>query len=413
MLNEALRLPYRAADATGTLLVGSVLTGLTGLAVVGWLALLAVAPVVGAAATPVVFLLSLIVRGYLLRVVAAGISGQATAPSFVRWGSLLRNGARSAVVATGYFLPAAAFIGLAVGAGAATVIDPPGFSPALQAVAALAILVGGFGTLCYGLVYVYLRGAARSVLAATGSIRAALDVRRVLRLSVSGSYLGGWLVAMGLLLVGPLLVTPLVIVSLLAGLYDPVLTAVGGLLTVLVTVVLVFSSRISAAWATGRGAAPGLMPDEPAVDDGTTAPSEPTATVALSQQPPEAPAAVQVGRAVASPSTASDDSSRAAGNNDDRRIDFRMPEPTMAEGASDAQTSAIDTDASDNNTTDTEDDATKDEAADSDEAKTDDRTLATDGSTTYERATATDESGGMIDDADSDSSFEWGVVEEK
>ena len=327
MLSEALRVPFRAADSTGTLLVGTVLTGATAIATVGWIALLTVDPRLGAAATPIVFLLGLVVRGYLVGVVAAGIDDRSVAPSFVRWGSLLRDGVRSAAVSAVYALPAAVCLGLAAGAGVATVLDPPGFAGAPQVLAALAILIGGFGLLCYLLVYLYLRPAARAVLAATGSVRAAIDPRRPIRVSLSGPYLNGWLIAMGLLTVGPLLVTPLVILSALAGLYDMALGAIGGLLTLGVGVVLVFWLRISAAWVTGRGAAPALAtetdllvaPDEPPGESGETA-------VTLPDRPAEVSAAVQVGRGVDSaPGTPQQTDGGA-----DRSIDFGMPEPSTA-----------------------------------------------------------------------------------
>ena len=325
MLSEALRVPFRAADATGTLLVGTVLTGTTAIATVGWIALLTVDPWLGAAATPIVFLLGLVVRGYLVGVVAAGIDDRSVAPSFVRWGSLFRDGVRSVAVSVVYALPAAVCLGLAAGAGVATVLDPPGFGGVPQVLAALAILIGGFGLLCYLLVYLYLRPAARAVLAATGSVRAAIDPRRLLRVSLSGSYLNGWLIAMGLLTVGPLLVTPLVVLSALAGLYDVALGAIGGLLTLAIGVVLVFWLRISAAWVTGRGAAPALAtetdamvaPDEPPGESGETA-------VTLPDRPEEVSAAVQVGRGVdGAPGTPQQTDGGA-----DRSIDFGMPEPS-------------------------------------------------------------------------------------
>ena len=322
MLSEALRVPSRGTDATGTLLVGTVLTGATAVAVVGWIALLAVDLRFGAAATPIVFLLGLVVRGYLVRVVAAGINDRSVAPSFVRWGSLLRAGVRSTFVSVVYALPAAVCLGLAGGAGVATVIDPPGFAGALQVLAAVAILVGGFGLLCYLLVYLYLRPAARAVLAATGSVRAAIDPRRPLRVSLSGPYLSGWLIAMGLLTVGPLLVTPLVLLSGLAGLYDVALGAIGGLLTVGVSVVLVFWLRMSAAWVTGRGAGPALAAETASVvaPGGPPGSSGETA-VTMPDRPTEVSAAVQVGRGVDGVS-----GTQQADSGADRSLDFGMAE---------------------------------------------------------------------------------------
>jgi len=336
MLNEALRVPYRAVDTTGTLLVGAVLTGLTVVAAVGWFALLAVELLIGAAVTPIIFLLSLVVRGYLVRVVAAGISERFDAPSFVRWGSLLRTGAQSTFISAIYALPAAACAGLAGGAGAVTIIDPPGFDGIPQVLAAVAILIGGFGLLLYGLVYLYLRPAARAVLAATGSLLAAINPRRVVSVSMAGPYLAGWLIAVGLLTTGPLLVTPLLVVSVLAGRYDIALGAIGGLLTLLVTVVLLFSLRMSAAWATGRGAADALRPDSAigiAVD---ALPDTPTVVETdIPNRPTEAPAAVQVGREVAA---ATGGAVQHTDGGADQSPEFGLPEsatPTTAPAGDD------------------------------------------------------------------------------
>ncbi|ERH08063.1 MAG: hypothetical protein J07HN4v3_00428 [Halonotius sp. J07HN4] len=322
MLSEALRVPARGTDATGTLLVGTVLTGATAIAVVGWIALLAVDPRFGAAATPVVFLLGLVVRGYLVRVVAAGINDRSVAPSFVRWGSLLRDGVRSVFVSVMYVLPAAVCLGLAGGAGVATVVDPPGFEGIPQVLAAVAILIGGFGLLCYLLVYLYLRPAARAVLAATGSVRAAVNPRRLITMSLSGPYFTGWLIGMGLLTGGPLLVTPLVALSGLAGFYDQALAAIGGLLTLGVGIILVFWLRMSVAWAAGRGAGPALAAETASV----IAPGGPpgasgTATVTIPDRPTEPPATVQVGRGVDAATTIAQRSDGA-----DRSPDVGTPE---------------------------------------------------------------------------------------
>jgi hypothetical protein len=356
MLSEALRVPSRAADATGTLLVGTVLTGATAIAAVGWIALLTVDPRIGIAVTPIVFLLSLVVRGYLVGVVAAGIDDRPVAPSFVRWGSLLRDGVRSTAVSVVYALPAAVCLGLAAGAGVATVLDPPGFEGAPQVLAAVAILIGGFGLLCYLLVYLYLRPAARAVLAATGSVQAAIDPRRILAVSLSGPYLNGWLIAMGLLTVGPLLVTPLFVVSGLAGIYDVALAAIGGLLTLAVGVVLVFWLRMSAAWATGRGAASALATETGSAVSADDAPGSP---VTIADRPTEAPAAVQVGRGVETPGPTQQTDGGA-----DRSIDFGMPEPSPESGA--ALSAELTTESSADSITDAESmtDATIDDAAD-------------------------------------------------
>jgi len=312
MLSESLRVPFRADDWIGTILVGSVLTLLSWiLAVVwlvvmgtvlnsvfflGWMLVAALAPLIGVLSGLLFFLPSLVLRGYLLGVVRSGIRGESTVESFVGWGSLVRDGMRSTLISAIYLIPAAALCGLALGGGVATAVDPEGFEGVVQAIAALVILFGGFGLLIYGLVYLYVRPAARAVFASTGSVRAALDVRRVGRLSITGDYITGWLIGMGILVVGPTLLVPLLAVSLAFGVISPPVAFVGVLSTILLGIVMVFYCRVSAAYATGRGSAEGLATLYP---DAIAEPAEPQPTAPQTQtQPTEASAAIQTGRTV-------------------------------------------------------------------------------------------------------------------
>ncbi len=316
MLSESLRVPYHADDALGTILVGTILTALSIGLFFGWVFFLTVSLPLGVALTPAILVGSLVIRGYLLQVVAAGIANSPNAPSFVRWGSLVRDGWKSVVLSTCYLLPAAVLLGLAVGAGVATVVSPPGFEGALQAVAAVLIMIGGFGLLVYGLGYVYIRPAARAVLASSDSLRAALDLRRVGRLALTGDYLAGWLIGLGILLAGPALLIPLFVFAGGLGLLDPLLALFAVLCVLLASLVFLFVLRMSAAWASGRGAAPGLSTDDPPVGlrHSATAAQTSTASDQLTKRAThntEPPAAVQVGRTVRPPPASSQAESRA------------------------------------------------------------------------------------------------------
>ncbi|MFW6321837.1 MAG: DUF4013 domain-containing protein, partial [Halohasta sp.] len=258
MLSESLRVAFRADDAVGTILVGSALTLVTWLLLAGWAVALAVSYPLAAVLTVVVALPSLVVRGYLLSVVEASIGDAESVPSFVRWGSLARTGWQSALISAVYALPGAVLCGLALGGIAATVASPSGYEEATRALAAVLVFISGFGLLGFGLVYLYVRPAARAVFAATGSLRAALDVRRALRLASSADYLTGWLIAMGLLVIGPSLLFPAAFVIAIVGVFSPSLAVVMTLATFLVGIGLLFVFRVSAAWATGRGAVDGL-----------------------------------------------------------------------------------------------------------------------------------------------------------
>jgi len=435
MLSEALRLPYRAADSTGTLLVGAGLTGLTGIAIAGWLVVLLFFPVAGAAATPVVFLFTLVVRGYLLRVVAAGITETTEAPSFVRWGSLLRTGIKSVIVSGFYALPGVALGGLTAGAAVLILLSPPGFGRIPAAIAAAAIVIGGFGLLWYAFVYLYLRGAARAMLAATGSLRSALGVRRVLGVAWSGSYLGGWLVAMGMLLLVPVVVVPALVISVGAAYVDAALTLIGVLATGVLGVVLWFSVGMSAAWATGNGAAPELpTAGSLAISDGTAlaVPSAAASDTALPDRKPEAPPRVQTGRSVnRSPETGGETTVTTDG--DGTEIEFGMPEPTPPERPQ-STASGPDPDA---DATDDPGDSTGDEKMTLDESNTyrrsrsaaepaaADEPAATDEPAADDTSPATDDAASTaesesIDDTDTDKSndsdddtFKWGVTEDE
>ena len=313
MLSESLRVPYRAEDAIGTILVGSVLTLLTGVLLGVWGGLLLISLPAALVFIPIAVFPSLILRGYLIAVVDTGIHDQSTVPSFVRWGTLVKTGSKSAVVSVVYLLPAAVLCGLAVGGGVATVVSPPGFEGVLQALTGVVIMLSGFGLLIYGLAYLYVRPAARAVFAASGSLRTALGIRRVLRLASTDGYLSGWLVAMGLLVVGPAVLLPVLAIAVALGVLSPVAAFVGVLATLLLGIVLQFVFRLSAAWATGRGSANGLGLVG-LLDSGASA-STPVDTTATDTAPesvsepvpdanshiPEATPDVQVGRTIQPP----------------------------------------------------------------------------------------------------------------
>ena len=374
MLSESLRVPYRADDAFGTIVVGSVLTLLAAVLLTVWSVLLVVWPPVGLALTLVAALPSLVMRGYLLRVVTGGIRGESTVSSFVRWGSLLRAGSKSALLSAIYFLPGAVLCGLAVGGGVATAISPSGFDETAQALTGVLILVSGFGLLVYGLVYLYVRPAARAVFAATGSVRAALGLRRVGRLAATGDYLTGWLIAMGLLAVGPTLLLPVLVVAAVVGVVAPVVALLIVLVTLLLGVGSAFVFRVSAAWSTGRGAATGLdslYPDtiESVPETGGTGVAiDDQATPGIDGGSAEVDPTVQTGRTVAvgrsetsvEETTASEatPSTDSTGDDHDRPDDTKPADnPDATKPADHTDHSRPDHDSNDSEPVDHEDDA--------------------------------------------------------
>jgi len=197
MLKQALFAPVRSSDALPTLLIGSALVLLSAV-VVSAAGFLVTRTPAGLALVPLALLLPLVLLGYELRVLRAGVRGERGTPSFVDWSGLVRGGVGSLAVTLGYLIPA---VVLAAGAYALSV----GFGDAAGTVPRSALgrdatAYGGAGLLgLYGLLLLPLRPAALSVYAATGRFRSAFALRRVLGVVTSGRFLVGW--ALGSLVV--------------------------------------------------------------------------------------------------------------------------------------------------------------------------------------------------------------------
>lgn len=267
----------RAPDTGQTAVIGGALLLATA-ALPFWLVGVAAQPALLAFA-PLVLAPPPILAGYDVRVLRAGLRGDEAAPSFVRWRGLLADGIRALAVDAWYLLPAAL---PPVAAATALwvwgrLIAPPGlWFASLAALAGVALALG------YGLVFLYVRPAARAVLAHTGRVRSALDPRRTAAMARSGDY------AAGRLLGGAVWLACLA----LAGPFVPFV----------VGCVPLFSARLVANSLAGRGAATAL--------EARAAESRPRSAPIEEQKRPgadpssrgdrstEAPAAVQTGRTV-------------------------------------------------------------------------------------------------------------------
>jgi hypothetical protein len=290
MIPESLAAPARTEDAPVTVLVGGILLALSTAGTAAWLLAVVRSPVPLLAA-PLVLLPVLVLLGYEVRVVAAGVDGARATPSFVDWTGLARGGLASACMVVGYLLPGALVAGSALGVGVAVdvgaVAGPPWAVPAGAAVAALA--AGG-----NALAFLYLRPAGLAVYAATGSLAAAFSPGTLLGVATSGRYALGWAVATGGLAVGTL--------------------AAGPLALVLVGFPLAFYVRAVVHSVYGRAAATAVVPSSgrPPPPDENPAPA-----------PPEAPPAVQTGRGLplgeadAAPSAGMADAADAADDDAD------------------------------------------------------------------------------------------------
>lgn len=230
MLSEALEFPRRGEDWLQTVLIGGVLSLLSFLIIPG-----------------------IIVNGYLLRVLRAGIDGDETPPTFGDWVDLLVDGILVWVVQFVYVgIPA--FLLLMVAGSfalfAAAANDPGGAAAAVAGglVALLFLLAVGLLLLAA----VYLLPAALANFARTGEFTAAFHLRTVGRAALSADYL----IAMVLV----------VAVSIVLGF-------IGGLLTiVLVGVFVLFYLQMVVYHLFGQGFAAGLGL-EPA-DDTRTEPAD-------------------------------------------------------------------------------------------------------------------------------------------
>ncbi|MFB6352542.1 MAG: DUF4013 domain-containing protein [Halobacteriales archaeon] len=219
MLDEALAFPRADDDWLETVLIGGVLS------LLGFL----VVP-------------TIIVNGYLLRVMRAAVAGDATPPRFGDWADLFVDGLLLWIVQFVYMgIPAAllatvmASFAVVASVGASTGADPTGAATAAGGLVALLVL------LAVGLLFVvatYLLPAALANFARTGEFAAAFHLRTVARAAFSVDYL-----------VAVLLV---IVVSLVLGL-------VGGLLVVvLVGIFVLFYLQMVVYHLFGQGFARGL-----------------------------------------------------------------------------------------------------------------------------------------------------------
>lgn len=219
MLSEALEFPRADDDWLKTVLIGGVLSFL------GFLIIPAI-----------------IVNGYLLRVLRAGVEGERTPPKFEEWGDLLVDGILLWIVQLVYVgIPAfIMFVVVVSFAVIATVTTSTGADPSGSALAA-----GGIVTLLVMLavgllllVAAYLLPAALANFARTGEFTAAFHLGTVARAAFSVDYF----VAMVLVIA----------VSLVLGF-------IGGLLVlVLVGIFVLFYLQVVVFHLFGQGFAGGL-----------------------------------------------------------------------------------------------------------------------------------------------------------
>jgi hypothetical protein len=229
-LERLVRYPANSEEWAKTLLVGSVLTALSVLIV------------------PAVLLV-----GYLVRVLRAGMAEAAEPPGFGDWRALLYDGTLASVVVIVYqFVP---LLVAALTVGGATIAVLTG-SEAGAVSGVVGLLAGlGLATLLAALFgYITLIGLANY--AHEGELRAAFDLDVCRAVAFDGAYAVPWLYGVVLL----------VVANVVAGLLGFV---------PIVGVIVVFYAQVAAAWAWGKG-----FGDAMGLDDGS-------ATAGVSDRQPQ------------------------------------------------------------------------------------------------------------------------------
>lgn len=141
---------------------------------------------------------SILVLGYLVRVLRRTMRGDDHPPSFDEWGDLLVDGAKAFVVTLAYgFVPAAVAAAVAVGGVLSfSVVGGSGAGGATAGGAGVAVVVvGGLLALALGLLAAYVVPAAVAAFAETDRIGAAFSVTALRPVLTSGTYATAWVTA--------------------------------------------------------------------------------------------------------------------------------------------------------------------------------------------------------------------------
>lgn len=231
MLEDALRYPVGSDDRVSTLLIGGVL-----LAVPMFASLLTVVfGPLGLVAVLVTLPLSLVVEGYLLRVLRSAASHEVAAPSFTDWGGLFVDGAKLFAVNLAYGLVVAVpavVVGVVAGVGLGAVSTGGDGTPNLAAIGTVTLLLAGV-VVVLSFAVAYVLPAAMTNFAVRGRLGAAFDLSTIRQVIFTSDYLVG--VLLGFVL-------------------GAVLGGVASLLSaVLVGIPLLFYAQVVSYYCFGRG----------------------------------------------------------------------------------------------------------------------------------------------------------------
>lgn len=191
MLGDALRYPLASEDRVSTLVIGGVLLAVPLLA--------ALLPVLlgplGLVAVVVTLPVSVVVQGYLVRVLRSAATGEPAAPSFTDWGTLFVDGLKLLAVSLVYSLvvlvPTIALVVVGVGtftvSGGTEGATPPTPNAALSAGVLLAFLAVTLLSVALS----YVLPAALTNFALRDSLGAAFDLGTIRQVAFTSDYLVG------------------------------------------------------------------------------------------------------------------------------------------------------------------------------------------------------------------------------
>ncbi|MBB6646287.1 DUF4013 domain-containing protein [Halobellus ruber] len=230
MIEDALHYPRDDDDWTRTVLIGGILS------------------LLGALVVP-----TILVLGYLVRVLERTMHGDEHPPAFDEWGDMLVDGVKAFAITLAYGL-VPAVLAVVVVAGSIlpfTVVEGPGAAgTAAGGLGLVVLLVGGLLALVTALVAAYVVPAAIAALAETGEVTAGFSVSRLRPALLSGTYAIAWLWAFAVVVGAGLLTGALNAIPIIG-------FVIGGFVG--------FYAAVSAYYIVGRawGDHRGLEPAEP------------------------------------------------------------------------------------------------------------------------------------------------------
>lgn len=182
---------------------------------------------------------TILVYGYVVRVLRHSLAGEAAPPRFDDWGGLLVDGLKAAVVGFVYMLIPAAVGAVAVG-GSLAAIATGSRSGAAAGLGALAL--GALLTFVLALLFGYVAVVAVVNFAHEGDLGAGFDVGTIKHVALSGDYAVPWALSVAVFVGAGLVVGVLNVVPILG-------TLVGAF--------VLFYAQVAAArlWADGYAAA--------------------------------------------------------------------------------------------------------------------------------------------------------------